>query len=105
MKFIALFFSVYMTLLAFMPCRDRQDNTASANAQTTVQRSHSGNNQANQETCSPFCTCLCCSTVRTLQPQMILEITIAHVFRTYAAHTTPAIQQVSLSIWQPPQLS
>ncbi|MEO7212063.1 MAG: DUF6660 family protein [Mucilaginibacter sp.] len=105
MKAIALFFSIYMTILALMPGWDRQDNAALTNAQTTVQRNHSCNNQGSQETCSPFCTCSCCSTVRALQSTITLVYNMHQVTNTYATYCTPAIQQMSLSIWQPPQLS
>ncbi len=94
-----------MTLLAFMPCGDKKDNAVFEKYHTTIQKDHSCNNLPDQETCPPFCTCSCCSTVRALQSQMVLEFTIAQVFRIYATQPTPAVQQMSVSIWQPPQLS
>ncbi|WP_183558709.1 DUF6660 family protein [Mucilaginibacter sp. SP1R1] len=105
MKFIALFLSIYMTALAFMPCRDKQDTAALNKIHTTVQKSHTGNDQCGQESCSPFCSCTCCSTVRTLQPQTLIQFPAIQLADSYTIHPTPAIQQVSLSVWQPPQLS
>jgi hypothetical protein len=105
MKAIALFFSLYMTLLAFMPCRDKQDNAALVDSQPTIQRSHSCNNQASQETCSPFCTCSCRSAVRVLHQQPPLVFAFVQVYREYPIQLIPALQQISPSIWQPPQLS
>ncbi|RYE27541.1 MAG: hypothetical protein EOP45_00835 [Sphingobacteriaceae bacterium] len=105
MKFFAIFFSLYMTVLALMPCQDKEDIAREFTAHYTIQKGHSGTDKCGQETCSPFCICACCSTVRALQQHAITQHLEKPVFKVYAALLTPALQQVSISIWQPPQLS
>lgn len=106
MKYLALLFSLYMIILAVLPCRDRDDLADAVRSYTSIQKSHTADEKAGQETCPPFCTCACCSTVRTLTPQIsFITVFIQSVSRTYAEASVPAIREQSISIWQPPRLA
>ena len=105
MKFVTIIFSVYMTLLAVLPCRDTDDFGDMVNSYTSYNKSHSGDEKAGKETCTPFCTCSCCSTVRTLTPHHpIAGVFIQEVKKTFGEPTVPALLEQSISIWQPPQI-
>lgn len=104
-KLVTIIFSIYMTLLAVMPCRDTDDFGDLSTSYTTLAQSHSENDKASKETCTPFCTCACCSTVRTVTSrQPVIQIFIQQVTKTYAVTQVPAVLEQSLSIWQPPQI-
>ncbi|MBS7566850.1 hypothetical protein KHS38_20765 [Mucilaginibacter sp. Bleaf8] len=106
MKYLALLFSIYMIILAVLPCRDRDDFADMGKSYTSIQKSHTADEKAGQESCPPFCTCACCSTVRTLTPQLsFITIFVQPVSRTYAQTPVPAIREQSISIWQPPRLA
>lgn len=105
MKYIALLISLYMTVLAIMPCRDQQEKDATLTFHTTIQKSHSCDTACGQETCSPFCTCVCCSTVRVLEQQSLFKLAGIHFSNSYPLQVIAALKNISLSVWQPPQLS
>ncbi|SFT02247.1 DUF6660 family protein [Mucilaginibacter polytrichastri] len=103
MKYIAFIFSIYFTLLALLPCQDREDMIASV-IHVTLQKSHSTNDERGQETCPPFCTCQCCSTARQLTATITTAIHTQQVVREYPDYGIPAIQKQPIKIWQPPQI-
>ncbi|QEM09074.1 DUF6660 family protein [Mucilaginibacter rubeus] len=103
MKYLAIIFSVYMTILAILPCQDREDMIASV-MHVTVQKSHSANDERGQETCPPFCTCSCCSTARTLTAKITIKVFTKSITREYPNYSTLAIQDQPINIWQPPQI-
>lgn len=103
-KYFAIIFSVYMTILAVLPCQDR-DNVIASNIHVTVSKSNSANNECGQEICPPFCTCSCCSTARVLVAKITVSIFSLTFSREYPAYGIPAVQDQPINIWQPPQLS
>lgn len=103
MKYLAIILSVYMTLLSLLPCQDKEDMIAGI-THITLQKSHSPNDERGQETCTPFCTCSCCSTARYLTATVTTGIHVQQVVRDYPDYGIPAIQQQPIKIWQPPQI-
>jgi hypothetical protein len=104
MKYVAIIFSLYFSLLAIMPCQDRDDMIANT-IHAVIKKSHAANERACQETCPPFCTCSCCSIVRNLTTKIVFDFsTYAYAAYAYAKDTTPAVQKQTVAIWQPPQL-
>ncbi|WP_443192791.1 DUF6660 family protein [Mucilaginibacter sp. KACC 22063] len=93
-----------MTILAILPCQDREDMIAGV-MHVTVQKSHSANDERGQEICPPFCTCSCCSTARTLTAKVTISIFNKSIIREYPHYSIPAIQDQPINIWQPPQIS
>jgi hypothetical protein len=104
MKYVAFIFSLYFTLLALLPCQDREDMIASV-MHVTVQKSRSCDEQKGQETCPPFCTCSCCSTARHLTTTVFFSVFTKTVIRVYAEYSIPGLLEQSINIWQPPQIS
>jgi hypothetical protein len=106
MKFSAIVFSIYMILLAIMPCRDSDDYENLRNPNTSISQSHSADEKAGKETCTPFCTCACCSTVRTMHPQQVVTLVFVQPFvQVYGETLVPAVLEQSISVWQPPQIA
>jgi hypothetical protein len=95
-----------MTLLAVLPCRDKDDFGDMTKSYTTISSSHSENEKAGKETCTPFCTCSCCSTVRTISIyQPLTDLYLPEVKKTFGEPNVPALPEQSISISQPPQIS
>ena len=103
MKYIAILFSLYFSILAVLPCQDRNDMIASV-IHRTIQKSHSANDERGQETCPPFCTCNCCSSARTLSATVTTKVYIKSITREYPNYSIPAVQEQPIKIWQPPQI-
>jgi len=105
MKSLAILFSVYMILLAVLPCRDSDDFSSALKANTSLSQGHSTDEKEGKETCTPFCTCACCSTVRTIHPQQPVTLVFVQPFtQVYGETLVPAVLEQSISVWQPPQI-
>ncbi|MDN3584955.1 DUF6660 family protein [Mucilaginibacter flavus] len=104
MKYIAFIFSIYFTLLALLPCQDREDMIASV-MHVTIQKSHAPSDERGQETCPPFCTCSCCSTARHLTATVAIGVFTKTIASVYPDYSIPAVQEQPINIWQPPQIS
>ncbi len=105
MKYFTIIFSIYMTLLALSPCRDSEDFITISKLVTADAKSHSADERAGMDTCNPFCTCTCCSTVRTLTShEPVVIIFHQELKQTFSEPKVPALLEESISIWQPPQL-
>ncbi|CAM3691579.1 DUF6660 domain-containing protein [Mucilaginibacter galii] len=105
MKLLAILFSVYMILLAVLPCRDSDDFSSTLKANTSLSQSHSADEKGVKETCTPFCTCACCSTVRTIHAQQAVTLAFVQpIVQVYGETLVPAILEQSISVWQPPQI-
>lgn len=105
MKCLTIIFSIYMTLLAVLPCRDKDDFVDVIKSYTTINSSHSGNEEAGKETCTPFCTCSCCSTVRAISTyQPVAGLYLQEVKKSFGEPNVPALPEQIISIWQPPQI-
>lgn len=103
MKYLALFISLYCTLLAILPCQDRADIAAEI-IHVTIQKSHATSGRCSQETCPPFCSCSCCSNARQVSSKAALFFFTKALASVYPVLVTPRIQSQAISIWQPPQL-
>ncbi len=104
MKYITIIFSLYMTFLAFWPCRDSDDFGDIAKSYSSFTKTHSSED-SEKETCTPFCTCACCSIVRTVAPHSpVVTIFQQEVKQTYGEPKVPALLDQVIAIWQPPQL-
>lgn len=93
-----------MTLLALMPCQDKDDKVTYS-FDTTISKSKGCNDQQGQENCPPFCTCYCCSSVRYIESEPVNISFVQEIVRDYPAHKIPVVLQQALDIWQPPQIA
>jgi hypothetical protein len=104
MKYLAFIFSVYMTILAVLPCQDNTDVIARV-MQVSIQKSHSPGDERAQEACPPFCTCSCCTTARTLTATVTTTVFTKSITQEYPDYSIPAVQEQPIKIWQPPQIA
>ncbi|APD05890.1 hypothetical protein UJ101_00338 [Flavobacteriaceae bacterium UJ101] len=59
MKFFIYIFSIFILTLTVQPCQDGADDT-------TISYEHQDDNhdhENHQDSCSPFCSCICCGMV------------------------------------------
>jgi hypothetical protein len=104
MKYLAIIFSLYITLLTLMPCQDGEDISPRIAHTSSIQKPINGVEHNGQEICTPFCTCSCCSTSRHLITASNDEIVIYGISVPYATYKVPAIADQLLEIYQPPQI-
>ncbi|WP_371416407.1 DUF6660 family protein [Pedobacter sp. L105] len=104
MKYLALLISIYFTILAVLPCQDREDMSVNV-VQVTFQKPQSTDQAHSQESCPPFCNCSCCSAARQLVAESSLVFFTHVTVFSYPEYAIPATQKQVIAIWQPPQFS
>lgn len=102
MRLFCFIFALYVAALAVMPCGDNEDCTQSK-LQIELADDHS-EHEHESEMCTPFCICSCCGTSLQVANIFNFEIVTAVTSKPLPTSYTDSIQEISLSIWQPPQL-
>ncbi|QNE42100.1 MULTISPECIES: DUF6660 family protein [Hymenobacter] len=105
MRFFAVFFAVYLLVLACLPCADGTvSQPVRARARVTAQTDAAAHHQ--QDWCTPLCHCHCCAgTSLPAATAVVLPAThpVGDAARLFARLTSPAPQQRAFAVWQPPQ--
>ncbi|WP_409013983.1 DUF6660 family protein [Dyadobacter sp. CY356] len=106
MKIFKLILSLYILLLSCFPCGDGLDCNGEDELKISSSLEHKDHSHET-ESCTPFCTCSCCS-ASTLARYAIAAVKIpktvfaAVKFPAYADRFRP---EFSFSIWQPPKIA
>ena len=87
-----------------MPCTDVDVSKKYASIKSEISAGCPANPHE-EETCTPFCVCLCCGSTA-INLQVVQEIVAAefeykNIFQTEIVK----VKKVSFSIWQPPKVS
>lgn len=100
MKSLAIILSVYIVVLAVMPCADAHDADNGCISFDLIEQTHS--HLSDVDFCSPFCSCTCCQTLS--QPTLYSTFQINLLGLEL---TTPLLTQNELksdiSFWRPPK--
>lgn len=109
MKYLAYIFSLYLFVLACLPCSDNTEcgdyAPASQAARTDTHQDHSHE----AETCSPFCICSCCG-------QQVPQLSFSNPLpepkapfgeetKNYSLYRSSACSDFYGNIWQPPKIA
>lgn len=96
-------------VLSIVPCADAcEDYATNTSANTFFEKAPTrhGNENTCNDNCSPFCSCSCCSGFTVSDNQVALpERFIPQLKRIYNVELPSSIIEISLPIWQPPQLA
>lgn len=105
MKLFTHLLSLWLLILACMPCGDRQDCMPSRQETISAKANHEQHTHEGEH-CTPFCSCSCCAATSYYR---LLTVTITPAVsqeqKGYADYKDPYCSEVSYAIWQPPQLS
>ncbi|WP_369434700.1 DUF6660 family protein [Mucilaginibacter yixingensis] len=105
MKWFTILIGLYMTILAILPCRDKDDFAITIH-HTTVSKGQQTDQSSCREACSPFCICSCCSVTRSV-PRTFTSVVVFEqsIAQGYSELRVEPLRDQVLPIWQPPQLS
>lgn len=105
MTWLKIIFPIYLLILTCMPCADNCNDLVTETQATISAETHSHNDKQ-KESCSPFCTCDCCSTRISTPPVFSFtnKVVIVPITKPFSNYTF-SFQTVFYNIWQPPQLS
>jgi hypothetical protein len=102
MRFVALLLALLVLGLSLVPCADAQELANGVQAKETS-KTHS-KQAGHQESCSPFCHCACCAGFSiTHEFAEVISQPLIHSTQ-YNSSYIPEILDISLPVWQPPQL-
>lgn len=85
-----------------VPCSDV--SFVEVNAKYESVKNTTDNNQNKTDECSPFCSCACCSVPTVAQTLFALVFHHPIVHPVYSEYKHGEFINVSIPIWQPPQL-
>jgi hypothetical protein len=105
MKYLAIIFCLYITILTLIPCQDREDFAEGKENVSSIQKQAKSVEHNGQETCPPFCTCSCCSVSRDFIQSKVERVIVYNIEIPYGEYKMPAIAEQSLEIYQPPQIA
>lgn len=107
MRFTAFILSILVLVLSCLPCADADSMTiCKADTHKEIKK-QSKQQEDNNDTdlCSPFCHCACCATFSVINKDVIIpqriEIPVSSSFMEFLS---AEIIEISLPVWQPPQL-
>lgn len=104
MKIFAFLMAVLVLALSVLPCADRNVTGKSVGKTMIVKAAHPQEDSGDDD-CSPFCQCSCCANFSIhCQPSAALAIVVPPQEVQTAGYPSSDILNVSLPIWQPPQL-
>lgn len=101
-RLTAFILSLLVLVLGCMPCADA--NPFPSKAQQEVYQTTDQGHEHN-DICSPFCICSCCAGFSFNQPFIEIETFLPQQGADHSAYYIASLIEVSLPIWQPPQLS
>ncbi|RKS02979.1 DUF6660 family protein [Flavobacterium sp. 102] len=108
MKLLTVILSIYIFTLSAIPCVDVE--IGSAGHSTVILSSENENRSHNKDNdlCSPFCICNCCSGVTlSYVPTIVYDFPVQfeQIQSTDSIYTSAFHSNFYGSIWQPPKIS
>jgi len=99
MRLLAFIGIVLILALNLVPCGD---TVSVLDGNAKIEQAH--HQETNNDNCSPFCNCACCSTASVIKDVLIVTVPFADHIPVLPAHLSGKFITVDLPIWQPPQL-
>ena len=102
-KIIAGLLALYMLALIFMPCRDTCDSQKLPSI-ITIQSAQE-HHEAEDDICSPFCSCNCCASYVVIANIASLHTYFHSADKDFPIYKSVFYSSISADHWQPPKLS
>lgn len=107
MRFFALIMAILVLGLCLIPCSDEAsvESGETTHVQALCTEDAHAPDHAEEDICSPFCNCSCCAS-NSINYLVHFESAVPELMnKVFASSLSDNISEVSLPIWQPPQLS
>ncbi len=103
MKFWAFIMAILVFVLSCMPCTDAVFAMNAGKVRTEITKAPVQQHDYT-DSCSPFCQCTCCAGFTFNGSFYSLTIPVNFTSSSYTVYSKRDIVEISLPIWQPPQL-
>lgn len=107
MRLTAFIMAILVLVLSCIPCADLDAMTVVKTESQTEQATptHQHQEKDNMDLCSPFCHCACCAGFSVMYEPVIIPTRVVQPVNPVFTEYLPAeLVEISLPIWQPPQL-
>lgn len=104
MKFFAVIMAMLILGLSVLPCRDDAFKDHAKYSMLEVSHNEDGHNEGHADNCSPLCICSCCSVVTVYNTPILIELPNFENRIEHVSCYSGALINISLPVWQPPQL-
>jgi hypothetical protein len=104
MKIIAFILAVTILVLSSIPCKDEAFVKNGDEAKVELSAPLENQDQDHSDVCSPFCPCSCCSAFANTHLIIVDAGWIPECSNNYSSLYIGSVVEISLPIWQPPQL-
>lgn len=104
MKFFAVIMAFLVIVLSCMPCADTSAMKSVDSKQPIAKTMESNDTGEHNDNCSPFCHCTCCSCTSINEVQIFTSFIPIYPSNTTTTYLPENTREISLPIWQPPQL-
>jgi hypothetical protein len=95
--------AVLFLALSCLPCADGA--VIRGKAKTELIAISDQQDDEHEDACSPFCQCACCAGLSISHSILGITYKIHYYDKTYTSFSHSEIIEISLPIWQPPQLA
>lgn len=102
MRLFSFIWVIIIMATYLVPCSDAL--VLEGNVKYESVRTSSDHHHNKTDDCSPFCSCACCSIPTVSQALLAIAFHPPVHLPVYTEYTEGKLVNVSLSIWQPPQL-
>lgn len=104
MKIIAFIMAVMVLALSVMPCADDANAANSSKAKMELTKSTHQKDSPQNEACSPFCQCSCCTGFTINHFVATINVIPQYNTNPISSFLPSDVREVALPVWQPPQL-
>lgn len=104
MKFFAVIMAFLVLTLSCLPCADDAFAVNTKANMEAIQQHNQQDNPDHNDACSPFCHCTCCAGFSLNHNSAAVSDLVIFCNKSFASYLPDNIIEVSLPIWQPPQL-
>jgi hypothetical protein len=105
MRSIAFILALIVLALSCLPCADAACAMNSDNARTELAKMPAQqHDEHHNDACSPFCHCTCCASFSINYSVATISVLMLYNSKSFATYLPDNIIEVSLPVWQPPQL-
>jgi len=103
MKMLSVILAFLVLGLSCLPCDDNASIAQIGNL--TIELANHQNSQDHKDACSPFCHCTCCASFLLNHTQPLPSTRNDSRPASFSCYLPAHLIEVSLPVWQPPQLS
>lgn len=103
MRLLTSILSIYILGLIATPCIDEHDYRENKNIEQSQNTNDNHHNE--DDDCSPFCTCRCCTSPIVIKDYVVHFKCFSFTIKSFLEYTSDYVSSIYSTIWQPPKIS